>query len=377
MDLKCLHIGKYYPPFAGGMEIFTKDLLIELARLGATPVMFAHNHEANHSLVKKSEDSISLYLTPSYGSLLYAPVSPFFLWHLRHVIRETRPDILHIHLPNLSAFWLLISRDCRRIPWVVHWHADVIVDKQPWYFKLAYRGYRLLERALLKASNQIIVTSKPYLKASQPLQPFVEKCKVIPLGIENLEYPVTPDHPTDVLNVLAIGRLTYYKGFHNLIKATKGVENIRVTIVGTGEEQNNLARLIQESDAGEVVELAGYVANQKLQDMIRNCDVICLPSIERTEAFGVVLLEAMRAGKAVIASDVTGSGMGWVVDDETTGLLCEPDSIHSLRESLLRLQENPELTLQMGAAGRKRYEDYFTIDKAANQVLNIYKTCLD
>ena len=110
--------------------------------------------------------------------------------------------------------------------------------------------------------------------------------------------------------------------------------------------------------------------------MIQNCDVICLSSIERTEAFGVVLLEAMRAGKAVIASNVMGSGIGWVVDDEVTGLLVTPGSSHSLRESIIRLRDNPGLRRELGLSGRNRFEDMFTIHKTASQVVEIYNDCL-
>ncbi len=376
MHPKCLHIGKYYPPFAGGMENFTKDLLDQLAKQGARPVMFAHNHKPNFRLLKEPGGSVPVYLTPSYGRFLYAPVSPFFLWHLGQVIQETKPEILHIHLPNLSAFWLLISRDCRQIPWVVHWHADVITDRQPWYFKLAYRGYRRLERALLKTSRQIIVTSEPYLKTSRALESFREKCSVIPLGIGNREYHQSPDRQGNALKILSIGRLTYYKGFHTLIRAAEGMDNIEITIIGVGEERESLEKLIEDTDTGEIVELAGYVPNDKLQKLIQGCDVICLPSIERTEAFGVVLLEAMRAGKAVIASDVNGSGIGWVVENRVTGLLITPESIQSLRKSITQLRDNPALVSQMGLSGRQRYEDNFTIDKTARQVLDIYNTCL-
>jgi glycosyltransferase involved in cell wall biosynthesis len=376
MVIKCLHIGKYYPPFAGGMENYTADLLTKIASLDASPIIFAHNHKLNFKLIKISGDPFSVYLTPSFGRLLYAPVSPFFLCHLRKVIRKTRPDILHIHLPNLSAFWLLLSKDCRQIPWVVHWHSDVITDKQPWYFKLAYRVYGLLEKALLKACKQIIATSEPYLKASRPLQPFMAKCTIIPLGIRDNNYSEPPISPAHTFNLLAIGRLTYYKGFHNLVHAAEAIENIRITIIGTGEEQNRLNSLIQSSGTGDTVELGGYVSNEQLEVMVKECDVICLPSIERTEAFGVVLLEAMRAGKAVIAGNVMGSGIGWVVADEVTGLLITPNSPKSLREAIIRLRDNPKLVRELGLSGRRRYEEKFIIDKTAAQVIKVYEDCL-
>jgi len=154
------------------------------------------------------------------------------------------------------------------------------------------------------------------------------------------------------------------------------MDNIEITIIGVGEERESLEKLIEDTDTGEIVELAGYVPNDKLQKLIQGCDVICLPSIERTEAFGVVLLEAMRAGKAVIASDVNGSGIGWVVENRVTGLLITPESIQSLRKSITQLRDNPALVSQMGLSGRQRYEDNFTIDKTARQVLDIYNTCL-
>ncbi len=170
---RALHIGKYYQPFTGGIENFMGSLLPALAPHGVTASAFAHQHEHFKPYETKVVNGVRVYLTPSYGRLLFAPLSPLFPIHLKRVVREFKPDVIHIHLPNLSAFWLLANVVCRRIPWVIHWHADVLTTRQPWYFGLVYRVfYRFFERRLLEHSRVIIATSPPYLDASVPLAPF-------------------------------------------------------------------------------------------------------------------------------------------------------------------------------------------------------------
>ena len=78
----------------------------------------------------------------------------------------------------------------------------------------------------------------------------------------------------------------------------------------------------------------------------------------------------------MIASNVMGSGMGWVVVDEGTGLLITPGSSQSLRKALIRLRDDPELVRELGLSGRRRYEEKFTIDKTASQILKIYEDYL-
>jgi rhamnosyl/mannosyltransferase len=101
-----------------------------------------------------------------------------------------------------------------------------------------------------------------------------------------------------------------------------------------------------------------------------------LPSIERTEAFGLVLLEAMAFGKPVVASDISGSGVGWVVKHGKTGWLVAPGDQDALSVALKRLLENPDALAMMGEAGRKRFEALFRIDAVASNVIRLYESCL-
>jgi len=112
MHIKVLHIGKYYPPFMGGIENFMQLLMKQQALPGQTKnncivKALVHNHQMSSTLQKETIDNIEIIRVPSYGRLLFAPVSPLFPYYLHKTLKSFQPDILHIHMPNTSVFWLL------------------------------------------------------------------------------------------------------------------------------------------------------------------------------------------------------------------------------------------------------------------------------
>jgi rhamnosyl/mannosyltransferase len=318
--------------------------------------------------------------------LLFAPISPAFPWHLRRLIRSIRPDILHLHLPNPAVFWALLLPSARRVPWVVHWHADVITLTQGGMMRLAYAFYKPFERAVLKRANTVVVTSSPYRDSSEPLKPWLAKCQVVPLGLdtgrlawENSAKPVA--NPPEIkhhagLSLLAVGRLTYYKGFRYLIEAIALVADLHLDLVGEGDQATELRELVARLGLQERVTFHGKVDERKLARMMMDCDCLCLPSIERTEAFGMVLLEAMYFGKATVISDVPGSGMGWIVEHGVTGLKVKPADSGALAEALGRLAAEPQLLREMGRAGQDKFGRLFEINHAAEGIVDTYRDIL-
>ena len=174
--------------------------------------------------------------------------------------------------------------------------------------------------------------------------------------------------------VLAIGRLTYYKGFEFLVRAAALVrEDIRVDIVGVGDREDEIKSLIESMGLQKRVHLQGRLDDVQLHAMLSSCQCVCLPSIERTEAFGMVLLEAMLHGKPSVISDVPGSGMGWIVEHGGTGIKVPPANVEELARALAWLRDHPQDGLEMGQRGRERFDREFSIERSAEGLIQVYR----
>ena len=393
--MRVLHIGKYYPPFAGGIEHFLADLLPALGTHDVAAAALVHDEQPRRwggqwpstsgSSLPKEQEETPIYRAPCFGRLLYAPISPAFPVWLNRTIRAFRPDLLHLHLPNTSAFWAMAISAARRLPWIVHWHADVVASAIDQRLALAYRLYRPFEQRLLATSRAVIATSPPYLEASTALASWRERCHIVPLGLDPNR--ITDPDPaarvraerlwgTKGFRVLAIGRLTYYKGHDVLIRAAASLENSRVLIVGTGEHRERLTALIQSAGLDERVRLPGFQPEADLNALLASCNVLCLPSLERTEAFGLVLLEAMRFGKPVVVSDIPGSGASWVTRQAGHGLLVPPGDAAALAAALCALQHDPDRRQTLGRAGAAALREQFGIEPVAAAVAALYRRVL-
>lgn len=376
--MKVLHIGKYYPPFRGGMETYLGHLLPCLRQRGVDATALVHQH--------KSGDPSADYVhqVPSYGQVLYAPISPQFPFELSKIINAQKPDILHLHLPNTSAFWVLVVAKARKIPWVIHWHSDIDVNGNR-RLAAAYLVYKRLEKQLLKKCEAIIVTSPPYLESSKTLQPWRNKCRVIPLGLDPSVFPQLSSSALNTAQkrwgqgkqrVLAVARMSYYKGLHHLINAVAETENLKLTVVGPGTREN-IKHRPQNKDAIDNVDLVGELSTEDLHALMATCDCLCLPSIARTEAFGLVLLEAMHHSKPVIASDISGSGVTWVIEDGVTGKLVPPGDKLYLKQALETLQTQKSIWKTMGEKGQSRFQDTFDLRIIAGDIVKLYENLLD
>ena len=385
MTIRVLHIGKYFPPYAGGMETYLRDLMVAQARRGMDTTALVHQSYIGF----KSQDdtqTIGEQLLPVtraavWARLLFTPISPTFGWLLKRLIKKRVPDILHLHMPNVSVFWALMLPAARKIPWVVHWHADVLASQHSLGLKIFYTLYRPLERAILRHSGAIIVTSPPYLASSEPLVEFRDKCHTVPLGVATppvLARSVTDAAPAanNTLQVLAIGRLTYYKGFEYLLGAAAQCPCTEIHLVGRGRQENYLRSLARELKIEHRVFFHGHLSDAELEKQFSACDCLCLPSIERTEAFGMVLLEAMSRGVATLICKVPGSGMGWVVDDGVTGIHVTPEDAGKLAAAMRNLAEDRDKMYRMGAAGRAKFDRQFHIDKSVAGVFKLYTRLL-
>ena len=387
---KVLHIGKYFPPHVGGMETYLLNLMRALAALNIIPSALVHQSKTSLTSVEESfsanGSALRVVRAATWSRLLFTPISPGFPWLLHQLIKKGHPDLLHLHLPNPSAFWALALPSARRLPWVVHWQSDVLTQRSHWLLKLVYQIYSPFESALLKKADKVIVSSPPYLATSQPLAKISDKCAVIPLGIEDRFGDQTRNDSAGVpanagtanattagnLNVLAIGRMTHYKGFDILLRAIAQTEGITLDLVGHGELSQSLERLTDSLNLSARVRFHGLLDNNGRDTLLSHCDCLCLPSTDRNESFGMVLLEAMSAAKACVVSDVKGSGMSWLVEDNLTGLVTPANDIDSLTDALCRLRDDPDFAIRLGLKGRQKFLTSLTIKTSAEAIRDLY-----
>jgi glycosyltransferase involved in cell wall biosynthesis len=370
--LRILHVGKFFPPAHGGIEVFLADLLAAQREQGLDAAAIVHGRP-------QPTDPDWLVRVPVQAQWIYAPIAVGFRAALARAIGRFAPDVLHLHMPNNAVFWALTLPSAGRVPWVVHWHADVVRTRMRAALRLAYTAYRPFEQAVLERAERILVTSAPYLEASEPLRPWREKCAVVPLGLAvDVDDVVVPLRAAPPLRLLAIGRLAYYKGFDTLIRAVAATKDVELAIVGDGELRAELEALIHGlwPEGAAPVRLEGSVDESAKRRLLAQCGAVAVPSCERSEAFGVVVLEAMRHGRPVIASDLAGSGLPWLVREAGCGLLAPVADVGGWARAIAALRDDPALRARLGGQGRAALAERFTIDACARAIAAQYALCV-
>ena len=383
--MKILHVGKFFHPSHGGIESLLMDLAAASNQQGIEQGMIVHAQRGEQS--GPADLPAYPYLSHfdrvgSLGSFGYAPISPSFGWRLSQAIAHFHPDLLYLHFPNPSAFWALLSPAARRIPWIVHWHADASGPEFDRIVRTLYPFYRPFEQAILARSAQVIVSSPPYLESSNALQRWKGKCRVVPLGLDPARVQSKrgeserdlwgTDHR---LRILALGRLTAYKGFDVLIRAM-GQTQAKLIIAGEGSERGGLERLTKTSACPATVHLMGSVSNEERNQLLSSCDLVCLPSLNRAEAFGISVLEAMAVGKPALVSRIPGSGLPWLVQDGRTGWHVDPGDMAAIARKVNWLDQHRTELADAGQRAHERFHEHFDIQEIARQIILIQsQTC--
>lgn len=370
--MKILHISKFYPPEPGGIETFVRDLACAQVKKGHQVCVLAHQAGFAHKTASECINGVQVRRIRTLGQAAYAPVAPEFPLHLVSVLRGFRPDVVHAHLPNTSAFWLLcIKRTC---PLVLHWHADVVASPIDRKMQVLYNFYKPLEFLLLKKADRVIATSCEYLNASRPLARFPEKTAVVPLAIDpgrlrraSGRGPCTKQAESDSrFTVLSVGRFSYYKGFEYLVQAAESVPEAVFILAGDGPRYPAIQKLVAQKGLEHRVRLPGRVDEERLRELYASCHVFCLPSVERTEAFGIVLLEAMSFAMPLVTTSIEGSGVKEVNVHGVTGLQVPPADPQALAEALDTLRQNKSARSRMGEQALARFRENYEMSRLAS-----------
>jgi glycosyltransferase involved in cell wall biosynthesis len=366
--LRVLQIGKYFAPSHGGIESHLLDLCSELRKSVDLKVIVANDRMRQE---RACVEGIEVTRLGCMMTLVSTPICPAMI----NAIRRERADIVHLHLPNPAAvIACLLARPAGAI--VITWHSDIVRQRR------LLRLYQPFERILLKRSAAIVATSPAYLASSPVLRAQADRCHLIPYGIDARQFD---DDRVDKALVkklrqrfgprviLTVGRLVYYKGIKFLIQAMSQVD-AKLVIIGEGPLRAELEREAANNGISGRIIFLGKI-DDNLTSYYHASDVFALPSCERSEAFGLVQLEAMACGRPVVNTQID-SGVPYASLDGVTGLTVQPRSPDAIATALNRLLDNPELRMELGRAARARVVNEFGIRQMAARTLELYRTVL-
>lgn len=355
--MKVLHVYRtYFPDPPGGLQEAIRQICIGTKPYGVENTVFALSPNPWPKVVDRPEAKVvrcRSWAAPASCDLggLDAVQTFRALAQQADVIHYLFPwpyaDVLRLVAPNKPSVLTYISDIVRQrllgevyapLMWKTLQNVDAIVSNAPAY----------------AAGSPVL--SAPSLQS---------KVRQIPLGIDEASYEVAPD--TTVFEklgldsaepfLLFVGVLRYYKGLHILLRACRQL-NRRLVVAGAGPEASALQREAEELGLNNVL-FAGQVTDGEKMALLKACRGLVLPSHLRSEAYGMVLVEASMMRKPMVTCEI-GTGTSFVNLDRETGFVVPPESPDALANAMNTLLADEVLAEQMGKAARQRYERLFS-----------------
>jgi len=281
---------------------------------------------------------------------------------LLRLIRQWGAELLHA---NGSRAMLYAGAAGRLVGRPVIWHVRV-ADPEP-----------VLDRLLAGLAHTVIVNSAGVARRFAWAQRSKVRCIHNGVDVDRFsprqgsgELRRSLGIPTRARLVVSVGRFVAYKGYAHLLEAARLVQaampGVHWLLVGDGELRSDLEAQSHRLDLSVQVRFTGW--REDVPDILALCDLFVLPSL--AEHFGRVIIEAMAMGKAVVATDA--GGVPEIVIHGETGLLVPPAQPKALAEAVLTLLEDPAQAALLGAAGRQRAEDAFSLSRHVSAVQTLY-----
>lgn len=367
-SMKILQVGKYYSPYKGGIETYLENLCLSLRQRANLSVVVANHGKNAGTEVSDTVRGVHVQRVSTPIHFASAPICPSLNRH----INKDGFDIVHVHVPNPTAImaWLTSKRRGRL---VVSYHSDTVRQR------VLGAMFEPFQQMFLRQAHAIIAASPDYLRSSQTLAPHLDRCHVIPYGIPMSQSTVRREEVEQIRSqygsdlLIAVGRLVYYKGFEYLIRAMASVPKGRLLLIGDGPERETLQRIAYSCGVANRVVFLGSVPDTA--PYYSASTLFVLPSVARSEAFGIVQIEAMAAGLPVINTGLD-SGVPFVSLHGKTGLTVPPKDSASLAGAINLLLADEKLRTTYGLAARIRALEEFTVERMTERTLSLYEQVL-
>lgn len=356
----------YWPDTFGGVERTIDAIARSTGDLGVETTVLAP------SRTKRGPSEFRGYRVVHVRQDFEIASTGFSLEAVSALRREAaKADIVHYHFPWPYMDLLHFAARHGR-PSLVTYHSDIVKQR---VLKIAYAP---LMHAFLRRMDYIVATSPNYAESSPVLRRHREKVRIVPIGlpdtsacIDDLNEEIfTTDRPF----VLFSGVLRYYKGLKVLLDAATGVR-CDIVILGSGPLEAELRSQI-DTERLTNVRLVGPLSDTAKASLLRRCLAFVFPSNERSEAFGLSLIEAAMFSKPMVSTEL-GTGTSFVNIDGRTGRVVPPNDAAAFADAINDLVDKPREAAEQGQRARERYVDLFTDRGMGRRYHELYSLMLD
>lgn len=354
--MKVLHIGEYVQ---GGVATYIKTLLMHPQHLEIEDFLICSDKNSEHHW-PMAEDHVTYY--PYHRSLLQ--IIPAML-AVRKEIRRRKPDVVYCHSTWAGLFvrfpMLLLGKPCR-----------VLYNAHGWAFlrnttRLKKAIYTFIERALSIRTDAIINVSGYEYKAAEKAGISKRKLCLVYSGISPAKGETSPVHlPKGVINLLFVGRFDAPKGLDHLLENFSKCKRKDIHLFVIGDNVVGDSEKIPMVNT-EKITFCGWIPHNQLDGYYKSCDAVIMPS--RWEAFGLVAVEAMKYGKAVIASDR--GALPELVENGENGYIFPFDSPDTLIHLLSGLDK--EKLADMGRKAEKIFQKKYQMERMIEESVRLYE----
>ncbi len=351
----------------GGIETHVQVLCRELQKRAEVEVLVAGETKNDEEFW---DEGVKVTRVGTRFKVSGAPVCP----GLSGKIRRSKADIVHLHLPNPPAILSYLASG-HRGPVVATYHSDIVRQQ------FLAKAFDPILRFFLKKCDVVIATSKRYVETSDILADFADRCRIIPYGIPVQQFnEYDADRIAQIRKrfgsrlIISVGRLVYYKGFMHLVEAMKGIDG-HLLILGEGHLREDLEQRAKANQVSDKVTFLGEIHNQDIVPYYHASDLFALASIARSEAFGIVQLEAMACGKPVVNTNLD-SGVPGVSLDGVTGLTVPSGDPEALAQAINKLLDDSALRERYGRAARSRVNEEFEQEVMLERIMKLYSGIL-
>lgn len=367
--MRILQIGKFYP-ISGGIEKVMYDIVdgvskrsIHCDMLCASTTHKSHTEQISHNG--------KIICCGTLIKLFSTMISPKMILTLIKIQKDY--DIIHLHHPDPMAVLSLYLSGYKKAV-ILHWHSDILKQKT------ILRLFSPLQKWILNRADIIVGTTPTYVENSQFLKSFQNKTTSIPIGIDKIE-----PNKKSVNNIrqqykgrkiiFSLGRLVEYKGYKYLIEAAKYLSDEYVILIGgIGPLKENLSKLIENMNLHDKVKLLGRISDEELPNYYDACDIFCLSSIWKTEAFAIVQIEAMSYGKPVVATNIEGSGVSWVNAHGISGINVSIENPKELADAMVYLLSDSKRYGLYSENALNRYNTLFKKEVMIDKCIALYNS---